>query len=132
MNSRRPYMLRAMHEWITDNNCTPQIVVDANVEGVQVPRQFVSEGKIVLNISWSATSDLKMGNDELRFNARFGGTGMVVRVPSEAVLAVYARETGQGMLFTDEEETPPPSGGEDGSSDSSGARTGRPQLKVVK
>ena len=123
-----------MHEWITDNNCTPHIVVDAGIEGVQVPRQFVSDGKIVLNISWNATSDLTLGNQEVRFNARFGGNGMVVRVPCEAVLAVYARESGQGMLLSETEETPPPQGpgGEEGGPDPTAGRTGKPQLKVVK
>lgn len=72
MKSRRPYLLRAMHEWISDSNCTPQIVVDADCHGVEVPRQFVKDGKIVLNVSWSATAQLQLGNDELGFNGRFG------------------------------------------------------------
>ena len=110
MKSRRPYLLRAMHEWISDSNCTPHIVVDAGVTGVEVPRQFVQDGKIVLNVSWTATAQLQIGNDELSFNGRFGGASMHVRVPVEAVLAVYARETGQGMIFTDEPEAPPPGG----------------------
>jgi len=102
MKSRRPYLLRAMHEWISDSNCTPHIVVDAGVTGVEVPRQFVQDGKIVLNVSWNATAQMHIGNDELSFNGRFGGTSMHVRVPVEAVLAIYARETGQGMIFADE------------------------------
>ena len=139
MKSRRPYLLRAMHEWISDSNCTPHIVVDAGVSGVEVPRQFVQDGKIVLNVSWSATGQLQMGNDELGFNGRFGGVSMHVRIPVAAVLAIYARETGQGMIFADDgedaagaeqspggpqgpqpEPTPPKDGG------------GRPKLKVVK
>ena len=110
MKSRRPYLLRAMHEWICDSQCTPHVVVDAGVTGVEVPRQYVQDGKIVLNVSWTATSQLQLGNEELSFNGRFGGTSMHVRVPLSAVLAIYARETGQGMVFTEEADQPPPGG----------------------
>jgi stringent starvation protein B len=105
---RRPYLLRAMHEWISDSQCTPHVVVDAGVAGVEVPRQFVQDGKIVLNLSYTATAQLQLGNEELSFNGRFGGVSMQVRVPLAAVLAIYARETGQGMVFADEPETQPP------------------------
>ena len=108
MKSRRPYLLRAIHEWISDSECTPHIVVDAAVQGVDVPRQYVRDGKIVLNLSWSATAQLSMGSDEICFNGRFGGTSMTVRIPSDAVLAIYARETGQGMIFADDESDPAP------------------------
>ncbi|MGB5104456.1 MAG: ClpXP protease specificity-enhancing factor [Steroidobacteraceae bacterium] len=108
MKSRRPYLLRAMHEWISESNCTPHIVVDAGVAGVEVPRQYVRDGKIVLNISWSATGQLTLGNEEISFSGRFGGSPMTVRIPLEALLAIYARETGQGMIFTDDEGSPPP------------------------
>jgi stringent starvation protein B len=110
VKSRRPYLLRAMHEWICDSQCTPHVVVDAGVTGVEVPRQYVQDGKIVLNVSWTATSQLQLGNEELSFNGRFGGTSMHVRVPLAAVLAIYARETGQGMVFTEEADQPPPGG----------------------
>jgi stringent starvation protein B len=100
---RRPYLLRAMHEWISDNGWTPHLVVDAGFKGVEVPRQFVQDGKIVLNVSWSATDRLQLGNEEVTFGARFGGSPMQVRVPVAAVLALYARETQQGMIFADEE-----------------------------
>ncbi len=110
MKSRRPYLLRAMHEWICDSQCTPHVVVDAGVKGVEVPRQYVQDGKIVLNVSWTATAQLQLGNEELSFNGRFGGTSMHVRVPLAAVLAIYARETGQGMVFTEEADQPPPGG----------------------
>lgn len=138
MKPRRPYLLRAMHEWISDSGCTPHVVVDASVEGVQVPRQYVKDGKIVLNISWSATGQLVLGNDEISFNGRFGGTSMSVRIPIGAVLAVYARETGQGMVFAEETPTPggePPSGpsGPAGAPDTDGKPgTPRPKLTVVK
>jgi len=101
VTSRRPYLLRAMHEWITDNQQTPHIVVDAHLQGVEVPRQFVQNGKIILNISYSATNGLTMGNDAVRFHARFGSVTHDVMVPVLAILGIYARETGQGMIFSD-------------------------------
>ena len=115
MKSRRPYLLRAMHEWISDSDCTPHVVVDANATGVEVPRQYVRDGKIVLNLSWSATSQLRMTNEEVTCQGRFGGVSMTVRLPITAVLAIYARETGQGMIFSDDDAspTPPAPGGPD-------------------
>jgi stringent starvation protein B len=140
MNARRPYLLRAMHEWISDSNCTPHLVADAGAEGVEIPRQYVKDGKIVLNVSWTATAGLKMGNDAVTFSARFGGVSMGVKVPMHAVLAIYARETGQGMVFSEEDAGPPnspdgtsggPSGGnESGKSSPGDAR--RARFKVVK
>jgi stringent starvation protein B len=138
---RRPYLLRAMHEWITDNGWTPHLVVDAGCKGVEVPRQFVQDGKIVLNVSWSATDRLQLGNEDVSFTARFGGTPMQVRVPVAAVLALYARETQQGMIFAAEDAAPPdgpapPDGdGPDGASPApapAGGKRPRAQLKVVK
>jgi len=122
-----------MHEWISDSGCTPHVVVDAGVPGVDVPRQYVKDGKIVLNVSWSATSQLALGDDELSFSGRFGGASMLVRVPVAAVLAVYARETGQGMIFTDD-GAPPPGGAPPEPSPTPESRRGaaRPRLKVVK
>jgi stringent starvation protein B len=109
MKARRPYLLRALHEWISDSNCTPHIVVDASDPAVEVPRQYVKDGKIVLNVSMSATSHLMLGNDYVTFSARFGGASVGVRVPIAAVLAIYARETGQGTIFSDDDAGPPPS-----------------------
>jgi stringent starvation protein B len=108
--SRRPYLLRALHEWMTDNNQTPHIVVDAGMQGVEVPRQFVQDGKIVLNVSYSAAQGLGMTNHEITFNARFGGHSYHVVIPVLSVIGIYARETGQGMIFGDEyvSPTPPP------------------------
>lgn len=133
MKLRRPYLLRAMHEWISDSGCTPHVVVDAGVKGVDVPRQFVQDGKIVLNLSWSATAQLTLGNDEVSFSGRFGGAAMNVRVPVEAVLAIYARETGQGMIFT-EEDAPPPGAEppQPPASPETRRAAARPRLKVVK
>jgi len=139
--SRRPYLLRAMHEWISDSQQTPHIVVDAAVEGVQVPRQYVQAGKIILNVSHSATSMLSLGNDVLRFRARFGGSTYDVCVPIGAVLGIYARETGQGMIFSDADAPPPqppggpsePSGGpSEPSAPGAEPKRSRPKLKVVK
>ena len=95
-----------MHEWISDSNQTPHIVVDASIEGVEVPRQYVQGGKIILNVSSNATSMLSLGNEVVRFRARFGAATYDVSVPIAAVLGIYARETGQGMIFS-EADTPP-------------------------
>jgi stringent starvation protein B len=142
VTSRRPYLLRAMHEWITDNQQTPHVVVDALLEGVEVPRQFVQNGKIILNISYSATNGLTLGNDLVRFHARFGSVTHDVMVPVQAVLGIYARETGQGMIFSENETAPPdpnspgpnPSGPQPTSASKSvdPAAPKRSHLKVVK
>ena len=125
--SRRPYLVRAMHEWMTDNGQTPHLVVDAGVAGTEVPKSFVRDGRITLNVGWQATQGLKLGNEWIEFSARFGGVPQNVRVPVAAVLGIYARETGQGMLFQDESDaTPPPVSP---SPDDSGSR---PKLRVVK
>jgi stringent starvation protein B len=99
LKARRPYLLRALHEWISDSGETPHIVVDAEADGVTVPRQYVKDGKIILNVSFTATQALKLGNDCVSFEARFGGVSMAVQVPVRAILGIYARETGQGMIF---------------------------------
>jgi stringent starvation protein B len=95
MKARRPYLLRAIHEWISDSLCTPHLVVDANAAGVEVPRQYVKDGKIVLNVSWSATANLRLGNEEVSFSGRFGGASMSVRVPIIAVLPATIRDRSQ-------------------------------------
>ena len=102
MTSYRPYLLRALTEWINDNGMTPHILVDAGVEGVRVPPGVVREGKVVLNIADRAVVGLHMDNEWLGFTARFGGVSQSVNVPMGAVLAVYARETGQGMVLPEE------------------------------
>jgi stringent starvation protein B len=130
LTSRRPYLLRAMHEWMTDNGQTPHLVVDAAIDGVVVPRQYVREGKIVLNTSYTATAGLMIKNDLVTFNARFNGSAFDVRLPMLAVIGIYAKETGQGMMFSDDEPGPdvpsPPS------KPTGGDEPRRPQLKVVK
>ena len=126
-------MIRAIYEWVVDNDCTPYILVDAMMEGVEVPQQFVQDGQIVLNISPSAVVGLDVGNDELGFRGRFGGISQDIRVPVAAVLGIYARENGQGMLFdADEPPATPPDGPAVDSKPSGKPQQGRPSLKVVK
>jgi stringent starvation protein B len=133
LRSRRPYLLRAMHEWISDCNQTPHIVVDASLQGVEVPRQYVQNGKIILNVSHNATSALTLGNDFVRFRARFGSATYDVAVPIAAVLGVYARETGQGMIFSDADAPPPePPSSTPPEPPSGDAKRPKPTLKVVK
>lgn len=102
MTSHRPYLLRALYEWIADNDMTPHLLVDAGQPGVQVPPHTIRDGKVVLNIAARAVSTLELGNDAVRFTARFGGVSHPVSVPVSAVLAIYARETGQGMALPDD------------------------------
>jgi stringent starvation protein B len=111
MTSNRPYLLRALYEWITDNGLTPHLLVNAELTEVEVPRQYVHEGRIVLNISATAVQGLRLGNDQIEFSARFGGMAYWIRLPPTAVMAIYARENGQGMVFAEEQprsDKPPP------------------------
>lgn len=117
MTSSRPYMLRAIHQWIVDNDCTPYLLVDADQPGVKVPPQAVKDGKVVLNIAPAAISGMEMGNDEVMFLTRFSGVSMRVRVPMFAVKAIYAQENGQGMMFADEQEPPAPTATETAGTD---------------
>lgn len=102
MTSHRPYLLRALAEWIADNDMTPHLLVDATQPGVQVPSSAVKEGKVVLNIAQRAVMHLQVDNASVSFSARFGGVSYPVHVPISAVLAIYARETGQGMALPDD------------------------------
>jgi stringent starvation protein B len=119
-----------MHEWMVDNGLTPHIVVDAKREGVKVPEAHVKDGKIVLNVSPSATRNLSLGNDFVRFEARFGGLSRGIEVPLTAVLGVYARENGQGMIFGDDDSPPGPEPGGPATPPTGDER--RAKLKVVK
>lgn len=105
MSSQRPYLLRALYEWIVDNDMTPHVLVDARVPGVRVPPHTVKDGQVVLNIAARAVGHLQMDNDALRFSARFGGVSHNVVVPLPAVIAIYARETGHGMALP--QDAPP-------------------------
>lgn len=133
MNSSRPYLVRALYEWIVDNDCTPHLLVDVNFEGVRVPAGFAKDGQIVLNISPNAVRHLHMDNQAISFEGRFSGVPQSLYIPAAAVMAVYARENGQGMVFdadpsildSEEDDIDPP--------DNEPPRpTGRPSLKVVK
>ncbi len=104
MKSSRPYLARALYEWLLDNELTPYLVVDATQPGVEVPRQFVQNGQIVLNVAPTAVRDLFMENQAIGFNARFGGQPMQVMIPTPALIAIYARENGAGMVFGHEPE----------------------------
>ena len=136
MGSNRPYLLRALNEWINDNGMTPYLLVDAARDDVQVPPGTVKDGKVVLNIAPRAVAQLLMDNQGVSFMARFGGVSQSVYVPVGAVLAIYAQETGQGMMLPDDgadvgggDESPdePPSG-----PDAGGEPPRRNHLRVVK
>lgn len=108
MTSNRPYLLRALYEWISDNDLSPYLLVDATLPGVRVPTGSAKDGKVVLNIAARAVNKLELGNDGIRFLARFGGVSQAVDVPMAAVLAIYAQENGQGMMFPAEDAPPAP------------------------
>jgi len=130
MSSARPYLLRAFQSWISDNGCTPYLLVNAEFDGTMVPVAHVHDGRIVLNISPVAVRDLSIDAIGVDFSARFGGVAQQVHVPIHAVLAIYAQENGRGMVFPqDDEDDPPPGPDEGGSSE---AAAGRPRLRVVK
>jgi stringent starvation protein B len=137
MKPSRPYLIRALYQWILDNDCTPHMLVNAEFPGVQVPAGFVNDGQIVLNVSPTAVRQLEMDNAAVTFEGRFGGVSHRLFVPVSAVLAIYARENGQGMVFdmpsasdagvpeeVADEQVPP--------DDEPPRPTGRPSLKVIK
>lgn len=104
MTSNRPYLLRALYDWICDNHLTPYLLVDATGDDLNIPHEFVEDGKIVLNISPSAVRDLDLSNDYINFKARFSGKSMNVYFPNESVQAIYAKENGRGMIFPEEDQ----------------------------
>lgn len=148
MTSSRPYLIRALYDWILDNECTPHVLVNASHDEVEVPRQFVKDGQIVLNVSPSAVQDLSLSNDSLSFNARFAGEPHYVYVPVAAVLGIYARENNQGMVFETEvasaESEQPGTRSQEGQGDDTQqedarspsrpkrSASGKPSLRVVK
>ncbi len=130
MSSSRPYLTRALYEWVVENDCTPYILANAMAEGVLVPEPYVKDGQIVLNISPSAVVGLELSDEAVQFNGRFGGVPVDIYVPMHAVMGIYARENGQGMVFDMEDaDTPPkdpsPQGG-------GGSEDSKPSLRVVK
>lgn len=135
MTSSQPYLIRAIYDWIIDNDFTPYLLVNAENDYAMIPREYVEDGKIVLNINPSAITDLQLGNDYIMFNARFSGKAMEVSVPIVAVLAIYARENGQGMMFDENNNELPPTPPENNTPTDNAPKqkkSKKPQLKVVK
>jgi len=132
MTSNRPYLVRALYEWILDNHMTPHLLVDATHPQAVVPVRFVQDGKIVLNISSSAVHALALGNEQIAFNARFGGVAMEVDVPINAVLGIYAQENGHGIVFPDDGLQKETDKETDDEPDAPKPSRARPTLKVVK
>lgn len=135
MTTTRPYLIRAINEWACENDLTPHLLVNALAEGAIVPTQFIKDGQIVLNISPSAVQNIELGNDWVLFSARFSGQAMNIEVPVNAVLAIYARENGQGIFFPEEDGSPEPEGGENKNKPvikPAGKKADKPLLKVVK
>jgi len=136
MISTKPYLIRAIRDWASDNNLTPQILVDATADGVLVPQSYVADGQIVLNIGDQAVDMLEMGNESLSFAARFNGRPHDIDVPVESVLAVFARENGQGIFFKDPEGSPDPGRKDEDQpgqeEEQESGKPARPNLKVVK
>ena len=128
MTSNRPYLLRALYEWISDNGLTPYILVDATNPGVRVPPGAAKDGKVVLNIAARAVTQFEITNERIRFLARFGGVSQSVEIPMNAVLAIYAQENGQGMMFSAENAPPEPPPATPKTDDA----VRKPHLRVVK
>jgi stringent starvation protein B len=125
MISNRPYLIRAINEWLLDSQCTPHLLVNAEAPGVDVPQERSQEGKIVLNIGPQAVEGLRISNEEVTFLARFSGVSRLISLPVSAVLAIYAKENGRGMMFNEADEPEPHDSGPS-------PPTSRPSLKVVK
>lgn len=131
MTSSRPYLVRAIYQWITDNGMTPHLLVDAEIDGVMVPVEHVQNGKIILNIAPMAISGLVLGDTEITFNARFSGKSQGLFVPIDAVLAIYAKENGQGMMFSEDDGAVSASDNDD-NPEPDPDKPKRPSLRVVK
>lgn len=133
MTPSRPYLVRAIYDWLLDNNLTPYIMVDAFYPDVSVPQQHVKDGKIILNIAPAAISGLAMGNRVIEFKARFSGVPHHIYVPIMAVKAIYSYENGRGMVFNEDEDDAIDGGnGDDTPPDSTPPAGGPPHLRVVK
>lgn len=129
MTPQKPYLLRAIYEWILDNQCTPYLLVNTEYDGVQVPQAYIQDGRIVLNISPDAIHQLSLNNDWVSFSARFAGQAEDIFIPIKAVQAIYCKENNEGMFFPEEEQDPPP---DDKPSGNDTHSKGRPSLKVIK
>ena len=127
MTSLKPYLIRSIYEWIIDNQLTPHLLVDAENTGAILPQEYIEDGKIVLNLRPEAIQGLTLGNEEIQFNARFSGNPMHIVTPTTAVLAIYAKENGKGMIFDPEEHD-----GDDETPTPTEKKHTKPQLRVVK
>jgi stringent starvation protein B len=138
MNSSVPYLIRAINEWILDNQCTPYLILDVQVEGISAPMGYAKDGQLVLNISPLATRDLSINDEGVGFSGRFGGVAHEVYAPIGAVLGIVAKENSEGMWFPKDEpgpQQPPPTGGSgenSGGNPKKGPSKGPPRLQVVK
>lgn len=137
MRPRRPYLIRALYEWLVDAGDLPHLLVDAGVAGADIPADYVRDGRIVFNVGPGAVQSLELGNDEIRFSARFRGTPSLVRFPPAAVIAIYGRDTGEGMMFgaeeiTDEASTDDHGDGAKPARPDKSPKSGKPWLKVIK
>ena len=130
MTSSRPYLVRAMYQWIADNGMTPHLLADASVEGIQIPVEHVQNGKIILNIAPMAITGLVLGDNEITFSARFSGKSSGIYIPIDAVLAIYAKENGQGMMFSEDDGAV--SSSDDDEPEPDPDKPKRPSLRVVK
>lgn len=138
--SRRPYLVRAIYDWSTDNGLTPHLLVAADFPGVHVPKSYVQEGRITLNLSPTAVANLNLMPDRVWFSARFGGRAIEVEVPYGAVLAIFARENGEGVVFGEVEQpdpvdpgpTPEPSSPTTGAKPDAAGKAKRAHLRLVK
>jgi len=128
----KPYLIRAAYQWALDSGQTPHVLVDASVYGVNVPREYVEDGRIVLNIDPQATSNLVIGDDVIEFSARFSGQSLEVSAPISAVLGVYARENGEGISFPPESDMNHESEAEVEEEPSRTPSRGKPDLKIIK
>ena len=135
MHSNRPYLVKALFDWIVDNQCTPYIVVDAFFEGVSVPRDFVKDGQIVLNIAPRSVSNFSMSNEAVSFSTRFSGVPVDLYLPTMSIMGIYAQENGRGMMFEPDDDPPPNSPKivqSEGSSEPTPGKSSKPSLRVVK
>lgn len=132
LGSTRPYLIRAIRDWAVDNGLTPHILVDAAVPGVRVPASFVKDGQITLNVDQRAVQLLEMSNTRIAFNARFRGASQLVEVPVEAVLAIFARENGQGIFFQAPGEPTGPAPAPAPIEAAAPEKRAKPSLKLVK
>lgn len=131
MTPSKPYLIRGLYEWLLDNQVTPYILVDSSCDRVIVPRGVATDGKLVLNLAPSAIQNLEMTNDYLSFSARFNGVAQDVYCPMESVLAIYARENGEGMMFSAESEDLQTTNSSSGNTGKA-KQASKPGLKVVK